>query len=108
MAHKPSTSPSPSPKKVLEHRETLSFDDLTNYIKTQPLKIQMRRRIDRDHGHSLLTPPLTPSSSLRTATSIGSSNNAESDDASAESQANEHETGPTATHFLLVRIGFFL
>jgi hypothetical protein len=85
----------------MEHRETLSFDDLSNYIKTQPLKINMRRRVDRNHGHSLLTPPLTPSSSLRT-TSIDSSNNA--DDAGAESQENEQEAGPVATHFLLVRI----
>lgn len=40
--------------------------------KIQPPKIQRRRRIERENQHSLLTPPLTPSSSIRTTASIES------------------------------------
>jgi len=90
------------PQKAMEHRGTLSFDDLFTYApSTQPLKIQRRRRVDREHGHSLLTPPLTPSSSLRTATSIDSAYNVDtsletSDDAPGAKV--DHES----TRFLLV------
>ncbi|KAF9465004.1 hypothetical protein BDZ94DRAFT_431185 [Collybia nuda] len=69
----------------------------------KPLKLQMRRRIDHDHGHSLLTPPLTPSSSMRTTTSVGSSDNAEvAHDTGVEPQGKEQEFLSEATHFLLL------
>ena len=99
-----SISSSVEPQKAMEHRETLSFDDIF-MSNTQPLKIQRRRRVDREHGHSLLTPPLTPSSSLRTATSIDSTSNVEHlADISLETsgELRGDEENQEATRFLLV------
>jgi hypothetical protein len=94
-------------QKAMEHRGTVSFDDLSTYLpNTKPLKIQRRRRVDREHGHSLLTPPLTPSSSLRTATSIDSaaSNVDAPTDAGFEIPNEAHNDGENyeSTRFLLV------
>lgn len=91
-------------QKATEHRGTHSFDDIF-MPNTQPVKIQRRRRVDREHGHSLLTPPLTPSSSLRTTTSIDSTSNAEPlADSSLESSSEPRgdEENQEATRFLLV------
>jgi hypothetical protein len=92
------------PQRAMEHRGTLSFDDLF-MPSTQPLKIQRRRRVDREHGHSLLTPPLTPSSSLRTATSIDSTSIVDPlTDAGLETSGEQHGDEPNheCTRFLLV------
>lgn len=87
---------------AMEHRGTLSFDDLF-MPNTQPLKIQRRRRVDREHGHSLLTPPLTPSSSLRTATSIDSASAVEPlNDADTSSEPHGDDANHESTRFLLV------
>ncbi|KAG5648520.1 hypothetical protein DXG03_003131 [Asterophora parasitica] len=69
-------SPVNTSPQTSDHRESL--DDLGECLQqTMPLKIQRRRRLDHDqgHGYSLLTPPLTPSSSLRTTTSVDSASN---------------------------------
>ncbi|RDB25017.1 hypothetical protein Hypma_007836 [Hypsizygus marmoreus] len=86
-------------KKVLDHRESLSFDDLS-LDQTKPLNIQRRRRINREHGHSLLTPPLTPSSSLKTATSVGSTGNTDGSSELKESYGDEADY--LSTRFLLL------
>lgn len=102
--------------RVMEHRGTLSFDG--SYTTARPLKIQRRRRVDREHGHSLLTPPLTPSSSLRTATSIDSASAAGTTEISLETSAellgddaNESTrfllVGPFSSCFLSVHLCFF-
>ncbi|GLB37508.1 putative RNA recognition motif 2 [Lyophyllum shimeji] len=90
-------------EKKLEHRESASFDDIAHLHQTPPLRIHRRRRVDRDQGqgHSLLTPPLTPSSSLRTTTSVDSAGNA---DASSEAVQRIYgdEADCEATRFLLL------
>ena len=92
------TESSPS---ALEHREPLSLDDLAIYRRqSHSMKIR-RRRVDRDSGHPLLTPPLTPSSSLRTTTSIdsaGHDDSNETNDIARVQDVDEH-----STRFLLVR-----
>jgi hypothetical protein len=92
------------PQKAMEHRGTHSFDDIF-MPNTQPVKIQRRRRVDREHGNSLLTPPLTPSSSLRTATSIDSASVVEpSTDSGLETSREPYgdEANHESTRFLLV------
>ncbi|KAF8070530.1 hypothetical protein FPV67DRAFT_1025632 [Lyophyllum atratum] len=93
-----------APQNDPEHVESFSFDDLaTNLQQTAPLKIQRRRRIDRDqgYGHSLLTPPLTPSSSLRTTTSVDSAGNTgATSEAIQETHLNEADY--QSTRFLLL------
>ncbi|KAG5731969.1 Meiosis protein mei2 [Termitomyces sp. T112] len=89
----------PSVRKDLDHRESLSFE----HAQTRPLKISMRRRADREQGHtnSLLTPPLTPSSSLKTAPSSDSVGQAD-----VSSECNHENFGdeadPKSTRFLLL------
>lgn len=50
------------------HIKYASVDPI-NRISTQGPKAHARRRTERDQPHALLTPPLTPSSSIRTTTS---------------------------------------
>ncbi|KAJ6499986.1 RNA recognition motif 2-domain-containing protein [Mycena vitilis] len=65
-------------------------------------KANRRRRIPFDEPAVLLTPPLTPSSSIRTAASIESS---VSHNAGVESNVGHHFTDPdtVSTRFLLIR-----
>ncbi|KAG6845889.1 hypothetical protein H0H87_000695 [Tephrocybe sp. NHM501043] len=80
-------------EKPAAHRESRSFDHAERMQGTKPLKIQMHRRGDREqnqnHSHSLLTPPLTPSSSLKTTVSSDSAANADSGSESHESHGDE-------------------
>ena len=77
ILHRPSAPPSPKGKppaavtdKVLQirHVKYASIDPPT-YRKPSVSKTHARRRTERDEPHSLLTPPLTPSSSIRTTAS---------------------------------------
>ncbi|KAG6832636.1 hypothetical protein H0H92_014472 [Tricholoma furcatifolium] len=90
---------STSTEKNMCHRESLSLDLVEHLQQTRPLKIQMRRRVDRDHGHSLLTPPLTPSSSLKTATS---SDSAIDRDHETTQKSQVDETDRKSSRFLLL------
>ncbi|KAG6903026.1 hypothetical protein C0995_007459 [Termitomyces sp. Mi166 len=81
-------------------RESLSFDHAEHMLQARPLKISMRRRADREQGHnSLLTPPLTPSSSLKTAPSSDSAVDASSEFTRENSGG---EAGSKSTRFLLL------
>lgn len=94
-----------SPKKSL-HPRTLS--------KIQSQKAPRRPRGDRKDSHNLLTPPLTPSSSIRTtasiesaATSNGLHVDTESGDQTSQfagTEGEDSEPNSTSTRFLLVRI----
>ncbi|KAG5634778.1 hypothetical protein H0H81_000803 [Sphagnurus paluster] len=97
------TSSSPI-KLIPQSPEQLLFDDLTLQLAdTQPLKIMRRRKLEREqaHGHSLLTPPLTPSSSLKTSASLDS---AGTTDAKLDSTREFHgdEVDDQSTRFLLL------
>ncbi|KAF5380411.1 hypothetical protein D9615_004493 [Tricholomella constricta] len=100
----PSPAKPPPSRKFSDHRESLSFDDLSEYLhETKPLKIQRRRRLDREqgYGHSLLTPPLTPSSSLRTTTSVDSTGITDSNSDSIR-DVHSDEAEYQSTRFLLL------
>ncbi|KAG6842182.1 hypothetical protein C0991_001675 [Blastosporella zonata] len=92
-----------SADKAATHRESLSLDNAEHVQPTKPLKIHMHRRSDRDHSHgySLLTPPLTPSSSLKTANTSESAANI---DISSEYTHETHgdEADCQSTRFLIL------
>jgi hypothetical protein len=70
------------------------------------IKPQRRRRREREQPNSLLTPPLTPSSSIRTTTSLDSSTSHreklknDKDDADTLNEIRDPDT--KSTRFLLV------
>lgn len=74
--HRPSAPSSPKGKppaavtdKVLQIRHVKYASIDPTYRKPSGSKTHARRRTERDEPHSLLTPPLTPSSSIRTTAS---------------------------------------
>ncbi|PPQ97394.1 hypothetical protein CVT26_006628 [Gymnopilus dilepis] len=82
---RPSAPPSPklSPSNVSSEKEHRALNRHVKYASIDPvttkdvtLKTHARRRTERDQPHSLLTPPLTPSSSIQTSASHESSNSA--------------------------------
>lgn len=79
---RPSTPPSPkfNPPKVSSEKELRPSNRHVKYASIDPVttkptisKTHARRRTERDQPHSLLTPPLTPSSSIQTSASRDSS-----------------------------------
>lgn len=76
ILHRPSAPPSPKGNppaavtdKVLQIRHVKYASIDPTYRKQSGSKTHARRRTERDQPHSLLTPPLTPSSSIRTTAS---------------------------------------
>ena len=57
------------PEARSRHVKYASIDPAYRKIVSSSSKTHARRRTDRDQPHSLLTPPLTPSSSIRTTAS---------------------------------------
>ncbi|KAF9481522.1 hypothetical protein BDN70DRAFT_919730 [Pholiota conissans] len=73
--------------------------------KVSVMKTHTRRRTERDVPHALLTPPLTPSSSIRTTASFESSANVERlTNPESEENSNEETSDPDteSTRILLI------
>ncbi|KAG6849832.1 hypothetical protein H0H93_004641 [Arthromyces matolae] len=83
---------------ITHSRESLSFDHAEHLQRQLPLKFSMRRRTDHQDGHDnpLLTPPLTPSSSLKTAASHDSNTDSGGENPGVEADAK-------STRFLLLQ-----
>jgi len=98
------------------HVKYASIDPVYRKENTSASKTHARRRTERDEPHSLLTPPLTPSSSIRTSASRDSG--AESvaaqqglDDDKDETRTTSEEvvdSDPESTRILLVSVNFLL
>jgi hypothetical protein len=115
--HRPSAPSSPknkppasvaSKEPQMRHVKYASIDPV--YRKAQGAKTHTRRRTERDEPHSLLTPPLTPSSSIRTT---ASSDSAASVRVQANQESNENpseeilDSDSESTRILLVCVSFF-
>lgn len=81
---------------ALESLSLKGSDTRSSTIKTTPLYTRKRQRKDRDASQHLLTPPLTPSSSIRTTASAGSADGKPDDKVQALQELQE----PEATRFL--------
>ena len=98
----PSLKIAESSPSTLDYQEPLSLDDLAIYRRqSHSMKIR-RRRVDRDSRHPLLTPPLTPSSSLRTTTSIDSTGHNDPNETN-DNIFHIQDIDERSTRFLLVR-----
>lgn len=105
--HSPPATPQSPPLKPQSDELPLALQNLTLTdtnvrIKTTASSSHKRRRKDRDVSHHLLTPPLTPSSSIRTNASAESGNGKQDD----KIQALQELQDPEATRFLYVSITF--
>jgi hypothetical protein len=108
----PSQPPPNTPQKIqsdsrhndlasgLEKLSLKGSDTRRSAIKTTPSYTRSKRqRKDRDVSQHLLTPPLTPSSSIRTTESADSAEGKSDDKAQSLRELQE----PEATHFIYVR-----
>lgn len=113
---RPSVPPSPKPGapapivlpdqgRSTRHVKYASIDPPSR--KPSAHKTHARRRTDRDQPHSLLTPPLTPSSSIRTSASISTEYSATSTAHFAHELAKNVDIvdpDPEATRILVVSL----
>ncbi|PPQ79940.1 hypothetical protein CVT25_003012 [Psilocybe cyanescens] len=113
FSHRPSAPPSPRVKPVDDtvdkgvrprHVKYASLGPAHREHSTTNLKTHARRRTERDQPHSLLTPPLTPSSSIRTTTSDSITTDAKHVPDSEDTDSNEEISDPEqqSTRILLL------
>ncbi|CAA7259119.1 unnamed protein product [Cyclocybe aegerita] len=97
------SSPSEKPDARSRHVKYASIDPVYRK-KTTSAKTHARRRTERDQPHSLLTPPLTPSSSIRTTASRDSREGAGTQQDHEEPNTSEEitDTDPDSTRIVLL------
>ncbi|KAJ3516432.1 hypothetical protein NLJ89_g1135 [Agrocybe chaxingu] len=97
------SSPSEKPDARPRHVKYASIDPVYRK-KTTSAKTHARRRTERDQPHSLLTPPLTPSSSIRTTASRDSREGTSAQQDHEEPNTSEEvvDTDPDSTRIVLL------
>lgn len=102
----PSAPSSPKPTQLVSIKQNVKSEARSRHVKYASIdpayrknpssssKTHARRRTDRDQPHSLLTPPLTPSSSIRTTASRDSAPEC------VDAQHQEHVSEPAKEHHI--------
>ncbi|KDR75806.1 hypothetical protein GALMADRAFT_226457 [Galerina marginata CBS 339.88] len=110
---RPSAPPSPEPSSPPVNSDKEARPGHVRYASIDPIlhntlrpKTHARRRTERDQPHSLITPPLTPSSSIQTTASRDSSNaNAQPSSERGDATINEDIQDPDSESTRILLLG---